>query len=81
MIPGLERSLGVENGNLLQYSCLGNPTEEPGRLQSMELHSQTRLSEQQQQSYGQQAGGEAPQQEGTSVTPGAAPSAKTRSKP
>ena len=23
------------NGNLLQYSCLENPTEEPGRLQSM----------------------------------------------
>ena len=26
-----------ENGNPLQYSCLGNPTEEPGRLQSMGL--------------------------------------------
>ena len=26
---------GEVNGNLLQYSCLGNPrTEEPGRLQS-----------------------------------------------
>ena len=24
-IPGLERSLGEENGNPLQYSCLGNP--------------------------------------------------------
>ena len=24
-IPGLERSPGVENGNLLQYSCLENP--------------------------------------------------------
>ena len=24
-IPGLERSLGVGNGNPLQYSCLGNP--------------------------------------------------------
>ena len=23
--PGSERSLGVENGNPLQYSCLGNP--------------------------------------------------------
>ena len=23
--PGLGRSLGGENGNLLQYSCLGNP--------------------------------------------------------
>ena len=45
LIPGSERSPGVGNGNLLQYSCLGNPTEEPGRLQSMELQSQTRLSE------------------------------------
>ena len=24
-IPGLGRSLGEENGNPLQYSCLGNP--------------------------------------------------------
>ena len=24
-IPGLGRSPGEENGNLLQYSCLGNP--------------------------------------------------------
>ena len=24
MIPGLGRSLGEENGNTLQYSCLGN---------------------------------------------------------
>ena len=24
-IPGLGRSPGVENGNPLQYSCLGNP--------------------------------------------------------
>ena len=24
-IPGLGRSSGVENGNLFQYSCLGNP--------------------------------------------------------
>ena len=35
-IPELGRSPGQGNGNLLQYSCLGNPmTEEPGRLQSM----------------------------------------------
>ena len=26
-IPGSGRSLGVGNGNLLQYSCLGNPTD------------------------------------------------------
>ena len=25
LIPGSERSLGGGNGNLLQYSCLGNP--------------------------------------------------------
>ena len=35
-IPRLGRSIGEENGNLLQYSCLENPwTEEPGRLQSI----------------------------------------------
>ena len=33
-IPGLGRSPGEGNGNILQYSCLGNPME-PGRLQSM----------------------------------------------
>ena len=26
-VPGLGRSLGVGNGNLLQYSCLENPTD------------------------------------------------------
>ena len=26
-IPGLERSPGEENGNPLQYSCLGNPVD------------------------------------------------------
>ena len=38
-IPGLGRSPGEENGNPLQYSCLGKIswTEEPGRLQSMGL--------------------------------------------
>ena len=36
-IPELGRSLGEGNGNLRQYSCLGNPTEEPGGLQSMKL--------------------------------------------
>ena len=25
LVPGSRRSLGEENGNLLQYSCLGNP--------------------------------------------------------
>ena len=34
-IPGSGRSPGEENGNTLQYSCLGNLwTEEPGGLQS-----------------------------------------------
>ena len=40
-IPGLGRYPGEENGNLLQYSGLENPAEEPGRLQSMGLQSQT----------------------------------------
>ena len=45
-IPELGRSPGEGDGNLLRYSCLGNPmTEEPGRLQSTGLQkSQTRLS-------------------------------------
>ena len=36
-IPGLGRTPGVGNGNPLQYSCLRNPIEEPGGLQSMGL--------------------------------------------
>ena len=46
-IPGSGRSPGEGNGNLLQYSCLGNPwTEEPGGLQtrgSQELDTPERL--------------------------------------
>ena len=34
-IPGLGRSPGEGNGCSLQYSCLENPIEEPGGLQSM----------------------------------------------
>ena len=34
-IPGLGRSPGGRHGNPLQYSCLGNSIEEPGRLQSV----------------------------------------------
>ena len=48
LIPGLERSPGGENGNLLQYSCLENPRDRsysPGRLQFMgSQKSQTQLS-------------------------------------
>ena len=36
LIPGSGRSSGEKKGYPLQYSCLENPTEEPGRLQSME---------------------------------------------
>ena len=37
-IPGSGRSLGGRRGNPLQYSCLENPwTEEPGRLQCIDL--------------------------------------------
>ena len=32
LIPGLGRSSGVGNGNLLQLSCLGNPKELGGLL-------------------------------------------------
>ena len=31
-IPGSGRSPGEGNGNPLQYSCLQNPTDEPGGL-------------------------------------------------
>ena len=34
-IPGLGSFPGEGNDNPLQYSCLGNPTEKPGRLQFM----------------------------------------------
>ena len=34
-VPESGRSPGEGNGNPLQYSCLGNPTEEAARLQSM----------------------------------------------
>jgi len=35
LIAGLGRSPGEGNGNPLQYSCLENPIEKPGRLQSV----------------------------------------------
>ena len=34
LIPGLGRVPGEEYGNPFQYSCMENPTEEPGGLQS-----------------------------------------------
>ena len=46
LILGSEGSPGEWNVNPLQYSCLEIPwTGEPGRLQSMGLQSQTRLSD------------------------------------
>ena len=36
-IPGSGRSPGEGKGNPLQYSCLGNPMEEAGGLQSVGL--------------------------------------------
>ena len=43
--PGSGRSLGEGNGDPLQYSCLGNHTEEPSGLYSMwSQKSQRRLS-------------------------------------
>ena len=33
LMPGSGRSPRGGNGNPIQYSCLENPTEEPGRLQ------------------------------------------------
>ena len=44
-IPGLGRSPGEGNGNPLQYSCLGNSTEEPGGLRSMGSQSQMQMSD------------------------------------
>jgi len=42
-IPGSERSPGGGHGNQLHYSCLENPTEEPGGLWS--IGSQTGTTE------------------------------------
>ena len=46
-IPGLGWFPGEGNGNLLQYSCVGNPgTEEPGGVQTMGLQNiQIQLSD------------------------------------
>ena len=43
-MPGLGRSPGEGNGNLLQYSCMENFMDRgAGGLQSMELQSRARL--------------------------------------
>ena len=44
-IPGSGRSPGIGNGNPFQYSCLGNPTEEPEASDHEVTKSQTRLSD------------------------------------
>ena len=44
-IPGSRRSPGIGNGNPFQYSCLGNPTEEPEASDHEVTKSQTRLSD------------------------------------
>ena len=38
-VPGLERPPGKGSGNSLQYSCLENPIEESGGLQSSSVQS------------------------------------------
>ena len=49
LIPGSGRPPGEGNGNLLQYSCLGNPMDRGvWQQQSMGLQSQTHLLTKQQ---------------------------------
>ena len=45
LIPGSGRSPGEGNGNPLQCSCLGNPTDREARYGSLDRKSWTRLSE------------------------------------
>ena len=51
LIPGSGRSPGEGNGNLLQYSCLGNPMDRGTWWATVHgiAKSQTRLRQQQQQ--------------------------------
>ena len=54
-IPGSRRSLGVGNGNPLQYSCLGNPTDRGAwrvtvhgvakSLTQLSIHTHTEISD------------------------------------
>ena len=55
LIPGSGRSLGVGNGNPLQYSCLENLMDRGAWLQFMALQSQTQISSH--TDYGEQYGG------------------------
>ena len=56
LIPASGRSLGVGNGNPLQYSCLENPMDRGAWWVTVTLaKSQTRLSSHTQ--YGEQYGG------------------------
>ena len=43
-VLGSRRSPGGGNGNPLQFSCLGNPMDDPGGLSSMESQSQRQLN-------------------------------------
>ena len=45
LIPGLGRSLGVGNGNLLQYSCLGNPMDRGSWWVSLWGHKELDMTE------------------------------------
>ena len=47
LIPGLERSPGEGNNNLLQYSCLENPMDKGAWWDTVHgvMKSQTQLSE------------------------------------
>ena len=46
-IPGSGRSLGEGNGNLLQHSCLRNPTlvAESNKTESLSMHARSRMSQ------------------------------------
>ena len=44
LIPGWGRFSGVGNGNLLQYSCLGNPTDRGNWQATVHAKSGTQLS-------------------------------------
>ena len=49
LIPGSGRFPGERNGNSLQYSCLGNPMDRGGGLQSMGLQKELDMTATKQQ--------------------------------